>query len=221
MSTKSSTQALVLTGFLFVTFTCSLAQEQSTAGEQAITPEKRALIAELLQVTDSKKNALAFYHAILNQQESQMPDAIWQSLAGDKEIQGLSSDEKARLRKEMLETSTRTNKRLRELFSKRIDFAQIVEDIAYDLYSKYFTEAEIKDLVTFYRSPTGKKSIDLSPKMFVESMSTAMERINPKVLEIMTELSNEEAERIRKEVQTRASKQPVKPKPNRRNRKRT
>ena len=221
MSTKSSTQALVLTGFLFVTFTCSLAQEQSTAGEQAITPEKRALIAELLQVTDSKKNALAFYNAILNQQESQMPDAIWQSLAGDKEIQGLSSDEKARLRKEMLETSTRTNKRLRELFSKRIDFAQIVEDIAYDLYSKYFTEAEIKDLVTFYRSPTGKKSIDLSPKMFVESMSTAMERINPKVLEIMTELSNEEAERIRKEVQTRASKQPVKPKPNRRNRKRT
>ena len=52
-------------------------------------------------------------------------------------------------------------------------------------------------------------------------MSTAMERINPKVLEIMTELSNEEAERIRKEVQTRASKQPVKPKPNRRSRKRT
>jgi len=31
------------------------------------------LIAELLEVTDSKKNALAFYNAILNQQETQMP----------------------------------------------------------------------------------------------------------------------------------------------------
>jgi hypothetical protein len=214
-------QALVLSGILFVNFTCSLAQERSTAGEQAITPEKRALIAELLEVTDSKKNALAFYKAMLDQQENQMPDVVWQSLEGSKEIQALSSDEKARLRKQMLETSTATNKRLRELFSKRIDFTQIVEDIAYNQYSKYFTEAEIRDLVTFYRSPTGKKSIDLSPKMFAESMSTAMEKINPKVLEIMTELSNEEAGRIRKELQARTSKQPVKPKPNRRSRKRT
>jgi len=214
-------QAFALAGILFVNFTCSSGQEPSTRGEQAVSPEKRALIAELLEVTDSKKNALAFYNAILNQQETQMPDVIWQSLAGNKEIQGLSSDEKARLRLQMLETSARTNKRLRELFSKRIDFTQIVEDIAYDLYSRYFTEAEIKDLVTFYRSPTGKKSIDLSPKMFAESMSTAMERINPKVLEIITELSNEEAERIKKELQTRTSKQPVKPKSNQGSRKRT
>jgi hypothetical protein len=221
MPTKPLLQALALAGILFVNFTCSPGQEQSPRGEQAVSPEKRALIAELLEVTDSKKNALAFYNAILNQQETQMPDVIWQSLAGNKEIQELSSDEKARLRLQMLETSTRTNKRLRELFSERIDFTQIVEDIAYDLYSKYFTEAEIKDLVAFYRSPTGKKSIDLSPKMFAESMGTAMERINPKVLEIITELSNEEAERIRKELQTRTSKQPVKPKPNQRSRKRT
>jgi len=221
MSTKSSTQALVLTAILFVTFTCSLAQEQESAGAQTMTPEKRALIVELLEVTDSKRNALAFYKAMLDQQEAQMPDVIWQSLASNKEIQGLSSDEKARLRKEMLETSAVTNKRLRELFSKRIDFTQIVEDIAYDLYSKYFTEAEIKDLVIFYKSPTGKKSIELSPKMFAESLSTAMARINPKVLEIMTELSNEEAERIKKELQTRSSKQPVKRKPTQRRRKRT
>jgi uncharacterized protein len=221
MPTKPLTQALVLAGILFVTFTCPLAQEQSTAGEQAVTPEKRALIAELLEVTNSKKTALAFYNAMLDQQQNQMPDVIWQSLSGNKELQGLSSDEKARLRKQMLDTSARSNKRLRELFSKRIDFTQIVEDIAYDQYSKYFTEAEIRDLVTFYRSPTGQKSIELSPKMFAESMTTTMERINPKVLEIMTELSTEEAERIKKEFQASTSKQPMKPKPTRRSRKHT
>jgi len=88
MSTKPLTQALVLTGILFVTFTCSLAQEQETAGAQTMTPEKRALIVELLEVTDSKKNALAFYKAMLDQQEAQMPDVIWQSLTSNKEIQG-------------------------------------------------------------------------------------------------------------------------------------
>jgi hypothetical protein len=114
MSTKPLVQALVLGSILLANLTCALAQEQSTAGQQAITPEKRALIAELLEVTDSKKNALAFYNAMLDQQQNQMPDVIWQSLAGKKEFQGLSSDEKAQLRKRMLETSTLTNKRLRE-----------------------------------------------------------------------------------------------------------
>ena len=79
------------------------------------------------------------------------------------------------------------------MFSKRIDLAQIGEDIFYDLYDKYFTEAEIKDLVAFYKSATGKKSIELQPKMFAEAMSNTMERIKPKVLEMMTEFSNEEA----------------------------
>jgi len=150
-----------------------------------------------------------------------MPDVIWQGLANIKEIQGLSSDEKQELRKQMLQTSTLMSKRLRELFSKRIDFAQIVEDISYELYSKYFTEAEIKDLVTFYKSPTGKKSMSVAPKMFAESMSITAERIKPELLAIVSELTNEESERIRKELQTRISKQPVKPKPTQRSRKRT
>src|SRR5438046_2471209 len=114
MPTKPLMQALVFAAILFVNFTCSSSQEQSTRGEQAVSPEKRALIAELLEVTDSRKNALAFYNAILNQQETQMPEVIWQSLAANKEIQGLSRDEKAQLRLQMHETATSTNKRLRE-----------------------------------------------------------------------------------------------------------
>lgn len=222
MPTKLLMPALVLAGILFVHLPCAFAQEQSTvAAKQAINPEIRALIAELLEVTESRKTALAIYNSMLDQQETQMPDVIWQGLANIKEIQGLSSDEKQELRKQMLQTSTLMSKRLRELFSKRIDFAQIVEDISYELYSKYFTEAEIKDLVTFYKSPTGKKSMSVAPKMFAESMSITAERIKPELLAIVSELTNEESERIRKELQTRISKQPVKPKPTQRSRKRT
>lgn len=222
MPTKLLMPALVLAGILFVHPPCVSAQEQSTvAAKQAINPEIRALIAELLEVTESRKTALAIYNSMLDQQETQMPDVIWQGLANNKEIQGLSSDEKEELRKQMLQTSTLMSKRLRELFSKRVDFAQIVEDISYELYSKYFTEAEIKDLVTFYKSPTGKKSMSVAPKMFSESISITAERIKPELLAIVSELTNEESERIRKELQTRISKQPVKPKPTQRSRKRT
>jgi hypothetical protein len=222
MPRKLLMQALVLAGILFVPFTCSFAQEQSNvAAKQAITPEMRALIAELMEATESRKNSLAIYNSMLDQQESMIPDVVWQGLLNTKEIQGLSSDEKEELRKQMLQSSTVTSKRLRELFAKQIDFTQIVEDISYELYSKYFTEAEVRDLVAFYKSPTGKKSIGVSPKMFAESMSITAERIKPKVLAIMEELTKEESERIRKELQARTSKQPVKAKPARRSRKRT
>jgi hypothetical protein len=222
MKTKLLLQALILAGILFVHFTCSFAQERSpTTAKQAITPEMRALIAELMEATQARQTSLAIYNSMLDQQESLIPDVIWQGLLNTKEIQELSSEAKEELRKQMLQSSNAMSKRLRELFARRIDFTQIVEDISYELYSKYFTEAEIKDLVAFYKSPTGKKSIGVSPKMFAESMNITAERIKPKVLAIVTELTDEESERIRKELEARNSKQPVKPKPARRSRKRT
>ena len=222
MPTRLLMQALVLAGILFVHFTCCFAQEQSTmAAKQAITPEMRGLIGELLEATESRKNALAIYNSMLDQQEILIPEVIWQGVANTKELQGLSSAEKEELRKQTLQSSTLMSKRLRELFSQRIDFTQVVEDISYELYSKYFTEDEMRDLVAFYKSPTGKKSIVVTPKMFAESMSITAERIKPKVLAIVAELTNEESERIRKELEARNSKQPVKPKPTARSRKRT
>jgi len=56
MPTKLLMPALVLAGILFVHLPCAFAQEQSTvAAKQAINPEIRALIAELLEVTESGK----------------------------------------------------------------------------------------------------------------------------------------------------------------------
>src|SRR5687768_15740617 len=185
MKTKLLPQALILAGILFIHFTCSFAQEQSaTTTKQAISPEMRALIAELMEATEARQTSLAIYNSMLDQQESLIPDVVWQGLLNTKEIQKLSSEAKEELRKQMLQSSNAMSKRLRELFARRIDFTQIVEDISYELYSKYFTEAEIKDLVAFYKSPTGKKSIGVSPKMFAESMNITAERIKPKVLAI-------------------------------------
>ncbi|MGI9065267.1 MAG: hypothetical protein ACR2HX_02535 [Pyrinomonadaceae bacterium] len=56
MPTKLLMPALVLAGTLFVHLPCTFAQEQSTvAAKQAINPEIRALIAELLLQTRISK----------------------------------------------------------------------------------------------------------------------------------------------------------------------
>src|SRR5437016_429010 len=142
----------------------SIAQEKPIAdAPQTISAEKRALIAELLEVVEIKKNATAVLNAIVDQEEKQIPELVWQDIANTTEVQQLSAQQQAELRKKLIEDSARESKKIRELFIDKIDFQQLVEDISYKLYDKYFTEAEIKDLISFYRSPTGKKTIAVMP----------------------------------------------------------
>jgi hypothetical protein len=46
--------------------------------------------------------------------------------------------------------------------------AELTNDVA-QTYAEHFTEAELKDLVTFYKSPLGKKVISEEPKVIDES----------------------------------------------------
>ena len=205
MSMKFLARSLILGGILFLNFNCVLSQQPSQINANKISPEKRALISELLEVTDAKKNALAVFNAMLDENEKQMPDIVWQGLLNQKEFQELDAEAKDALRKELLAESERMNKRVRELFSAGIDMAHVIEDVSIDLYDKYFTEDEIKDLIVFYKSHTGKKTTEVLPKMFAESMTNTMDAVKPKVLEIVAQLVNEETARVKKELETKKS----------------
>lgn len=196
-------------------------QQPAVLDKQSVSSEKRALIAELLDVTGSRKSAMQVYQAMLDQQEKMMPDLVKESVANNAEFQRLTDEQREELRKKLVENSNRTSKRVKELFEERIDFSKIVEDISYELYDKYYTEDELKDLVGFYRTSTGKKTIAVMPTMFSESMTMTMERIKPQMSEIMTTLTKEESERVSKELETFKTKQPVNRKPVRRRRKST
>lgn len=43
-----------------------------------------------------------------------------------------------------------------------------------DIYDEAFTDSEIDDLVTFYKSPTGQKSLKFMPQMTQKSMEVGM-----------------------------------------------
>jgi hypothetical protein len=57
---------------------------------------------------------------------------------------------------------------LRKTFAPRT--AELLNDIA-RLYASRFTEAELKEIVTFYRTPTGKKVITQEPEVFDDAMA--------------------------------------------------
>jgi hypothetical protein len=57
---------------------------------------------------------------------------------------------------------------LRKYFAPRTE--ALMNDIAW-LYASRFSETELKEILTFYRTPTGKKVIELEPLVFDDAMA--------------------------------------------------
>ena len=53
------------------------------------------------------------------------------------------------------------------------------------LYDKYFTESEISDLATFYKSPAGKKMVAVSPELNKEMMMVLITKYFPEMQQML------------------------------------
>ncbi len=68
---------------------------------------------------------------------------------------------------------------VKELSKKMIDVEMVT------IYDKHFTHDEVKDLIKFYESPTGKKLLEKSPAMTKELMNL-MAKYMPEIQEKMS-----------------------------------
>lgn len=143
-------------------------QESSPSPTQTISREKQALIQELLELTSPKKTVDAMLQAQADQMEKQLPAIVWQAVSGMKELQNLTPKQREEIRLQVVSTSLRSGRRMYELLLQKIDFNKLIGDISLPLYDKYFTEAELRDLVTFQKSATGKKVVEVMPNLMVE-----------------------------------------------------
>ena len=174
----------------------ALALATQAKAQEPISAEKKALIKELLIATDVRNNAQNVLDTILLQMQKEMPKILLQSASQDPKYSRMSSQEKAALKKYIEEASVRISNRFRELAPQRLNFAETIEQISYPLYDKFFTEGELKDLITFYNSTTGKKSIKVMPQLMGESMQRYSEIAMPKILKLMSEISEEEMKHL-------------------------
>jgi hypothetical protein len=74
-------------------------------------------------------------------------------------VKGMLSQTNVALRKDLEVVAANLNK----VYAPRT--AEMMNEFA-NAYASRFSEAELKDLVAFYRSPTGKKSIVVEPQIF-------------------------------------------------------
>ena len=160
--------------------------------QDEIKPEKRALIKELYLATRADKLAESFTNMILTQMERDLPKRLSES----PEMQHVRSKDRQQAQTALVESSARVFRRFKELMPERINFTEVMEQMFYPIYDKFFTETELKDLVTFYKSPTGQKSIGVMPQLMQAAMQRSSQALNGKVTDLVTEVLEEEKKNI-------------------------
>ncbi len=169
----------------------------ATTTTSTISPAKRELIKELIALTGDQQTAEAVVNSMLDQNEKDMEEMIARML---QDGSPLTPSEQVTFQQKMREQSARMSKRFRELFSQRVNFSQLMDDISYPIYDKFFNESELRDLIEFYKTPTGRKTIKVYPQLFTESMTMTSEMLRPKIRQIMDEIMEEEKPRLKYET---------------------
>jgi uncharacterized protein len=129
------------------------------AAPKQISAEKKLLLRELVEMTGSKKS--------YEQTQKIMAAQIQQQLST---LSGRSSD-------------SDISKFLQEL-GEKFTYEQMLERVLYPTYDQYFTEADIKGMIAFYKTPTGEKVISVSPQLTQTIFKRTFELITPYIAEI-------------------------------------
>ncbi len=166
-------------------------QESSDAAQPAklsttvIFSEKRALIKELLEITESSKNVQQIMDSMVR---AELPKLVSTIL---KNVPALDSD-RPEVQKKFSDIVSRMATKYRDRVIKKIDVNQLIDEVSYPIYDKYFTESELRDIIGFYKSSTGKKAIAILPQVIGDSMKRTNEILLPKMSSIMAEIIAEE-----------------------------
>jgi uncharacterized protein len=148
------------------------------ATEPNPSARQRALAERLLQVTNVDRMSGSIIDSMYGQIEKQFLQ--------EAEAKGNDPDAIA----EAKEMFTLFRER-----SRSIDFGGLLHESYVRIYSRYFTEGELADIVAFYESPTGKKMIEQLPQLMSEGMKAGVDNLTPKIQEVMTQVTEEQEKR--------------------------
>jgi uncharacterized protein len=162
--------------------------------QEPIPDAKKQLIVQLMDVMHAGNTVQKTFEAMMGQMAVQFPKMLTDLSAAR---QDLTLEQRARVKSEATRSFAHFSARFRERMGAIYASQEFYEKVYYPTYAKYYNEAELQDMITFYKSPTGQKMLQVQPEMTADMMARTFEVLGPKVQQMMQELLQEELERIK------------------------
>jgi len=165
---------------------------------RAQSSDKRDLIAEFRKLTGANNvtGSINFH-----------PDGIREILssivAEDKE---LTNAQRQSLRTSVDEATARVDKTARGFLNDQPQIAKLSEEVIYRIYDTSFTEAELKELIAFYRTPTGQKAAVFLPGLSSRVQTEFGPVIQQKLQALIQPMLQTEIEQIKQKIKDAKTK---------------
>ena len=161
----------------------------AVSAQAAISEEKRVLISELVTIFKMDRQMLEITDGILKEMQNTYPVSFAAAIDARND---LSEVQKEKLKASSTESFRAFTGKFRKRLAETVDYGKYIQEVVYPLYDQFYSETELKDLLVFYRSPTGQKVIESLPRLLEASQLLAREKLLPKILPIITEIVQEE-----------------------------
>lgn len=182
---------------LFVAFCCQTSFSQETA-----SPEKQALIREYWEISGGRKLANETFD-LMSAQEQNAPKPLLSLIEQDKNLTALQKQE---LRQMSAENAKSINKRFFDAFKQRFNMGQMMEEITFQLFDKNLTENELRELIAFYKTPTGQKALSVIPKLFTDMTTQFGEKYGLKIRDFINETMEAELTQLKQNLRKGTAK---------------
>jgi hypothetical protein len=153
----------------------------SSFAQQTMSTEKKDLILQFRKLTGADHVNVSVNFSMADIQEN-----LLSLVEQDKEI---TDAQKIELKKSATDAGERLDKEVKAFFEDQAKITPLTEEIIYQIYDKNFSESELRELIAFYRTPTGQKVAAFLPtlssqvqKAFVEAAVPILQSfIQPKI----------------------------------------
>lgn len=159
--------------------------------------EKQKALKELVGLINQNNKAEDFFRA-MSVQFSLMNEEIVKATLSERT--DLTSAEKKSLEKTLSVDSQKYRKQLEDKLLEKLDFNAMTSEISLSVYDKFYSLEEINDLISFYKTKTGQKTLSLMQPLMLESMRLSQEKMTPKLIKVMEELRQEQKQILAKRL---------------------
>ena len=191
-------QWMLLAAFVPTFAMAQALQSQSSSAPAATAaaadPAKQAAIKELLDAIDAQKLVGAIANSAQMQAKQLVPAILSDALSENKQM---SEKQKQAAVPSLQKTAVPKLVDGAGVVFNSDGFRQDAMQAQYDAYAKYYSTQEIKDLTTFYKSPTGRKFIQVQDQVGRDVVNGLMQKYMPQSIKATRDQADKEVASVK------------------------
>jgi len=190
-------QWMLLAAFVPTFAMAQALQNQATstpAAAASVDPAKQTAIKELLDAIDAQKLVGAIGNSAQMQAKQLVPAILSDALTENK---GLTDKQKQAAVPALQKNAVpKLVDSAGQVFATD-SFRQDAMQAQYDAYAKYYSTQEIKDLTSFYKSPTGRKFIEVQDQVGRDVVNGLMQKYMPQSIKATRAQADQEVASVK------------------------